>query len=354
MQKADDVRNNRLKPQRGIDLINRVNNEPEPIFLWHGVPEGSKGLIAGAPKTGKTTLAENLAISICVGKKQFLGYDLDGVPKRVLFINMEETYKLFSRRNAKQISQLSESEKKLFEDNYMCAPDDFPEFFTKKEDWKLLRELIIDSKAEVVFIDSLTHLFDGEIERSVVATKFIENFRKSIKGLNITIVLIHHTTKDNEGPFIPNKVAGSRVILQEFEYIVGLATIPTSTGGRYLCMGNNKHIAADEDKAILYELNEYGWTDKIGEGNKYNLHKESFSDGRTNSVNLEIIYNYFESQTSQTSQTITTSVLKEEFVQNSTMSKETLHQSLNKLIKQGKIIKESQGNYKLVEGGHNE
>jgi len=150
-----------LSFERGIDIINRVKSEPEPNFIWHGIPVGSKGLITGVAKTGKTTLAENLAISLSVGKKEFLGFELDGIPKKVLFINLEESYKLHGRRNAKQISKLTDIERQAFGENYMCAPDGFPEFLITDEDWSMVRDCIIDSKAEVVFIDSLTHMFDG-------------------------------------------------------------------------------------------------------------------------------------------------------------------------------------------------
>jgi hypothetical protein len=30
---------------------------PEPIILWNGIVEGSKGMIVGLSKTGKTTMA---------------------------------------------------------------------------------------------------------------------------------------------------------------------------------------------------------------------------------------------------------------------------------------------------------
>ena len=72
--------------------------------MWNGIPEGSTGLITGVAKTGKTTFAENLAISLSVGKKEFYGCNMDGIPKKILFINLEENYRIFSRRNEKQIA----------------------------------------------------------------------------------------------------------------------------------------------------------------------------------------------------------------------------------------------------------
>ncbi|WP_157208555.1 hypothetical protein [Mariniflexile maritimum] len=63
---------NKVKTRKLIDLIQRVEREPEPKFLWNGIMEGSHGLIVGHPKTGKTTFAENLAILDRAGKVNHL------------------------------------------------------------------------------------------------------------------------------------------------------------------------------------------------------------------------------------------------------------------------------------------
>lgn len=351
MKNEDEEKKTELKFVRAIDIINRVKSEPEPNFLWAGIPEGSKGIITGAPKTGKTTLAENLAISMCVGRKEFLGFPLDGKARKVLFINLEESYMLHGRRNLKQISQLSEIELKLHEENYLCVPNDFPEFLITDNDWSMLRDCIEASKAEVVIIDSLTHMFDGEIEKSSSAKKFIEKFRNILKDLKVTVIVVHHNTKGNDGPITQDNIAGSRVILQEFEFALGLANIPTSIGGNYFCMLYNKHVEKDDTTATLYKLNQNGWVENLGVDNKFNLYKDNNIDGRTSTVNIDIIYDYVKSMTSQGSQIITTTELMSKFVENNTgvMSKDTLHKSLKKLEKKGKIVKESQGKYKLNE-----
>jgi len=123
-----NVERKKIKIVKAIDLINRVKDEPVPKFVWKGIPEGSMGLITRVAKTGKTTFAENLAMSLSVGRQEFYGVKMDGVPRKVLFINLEEDYKLHSRRNLDQISLLNEEELNLFKDNYFSTPDDFPSY----------------------------------------------------------------------------------------------------------------------------------------------------------------------------------------------------------------------------------
>jgi len=342
-----------LKFEKAIDIIKKVESEPEPKFLWHGIPEGSKGIITGVAKTGKTTLAENLAISLSAGKKEFMGYPLIGEPQKVLFINLEESQRLYGRRNLKQISELSESELNLFNENYLCAPSTFPEFFTTDKDWNCLRDTIIASKAKVVIIDSLTHMFDGEIEKSNPAKKFIEKLRATFKDLGVTLIVVHHNTKGNNSPITQDNIAGSRVILQEFEFAIGLANVPTGAGGSYMCMLYNKHIEKDDTTAFLYKMNEKGWINVVGKTNKFELYRDNF-DGRASSVNKDAVFKYIENQVSQGSQdsmTVKTSSLSQKFVQSGIMSKDTLHQSLNKLVADGLIVKEGRGSYILSKKG---
>lgn len=339
----------RFKMTKAIDLINRVKEEPEPTIIWNGIVEGSKGLIAGVSKTGKTTLAENLAISLAVGKNNFFGYPLSGNPEKILFINLEESYRLRSRRNLKQIINLSEQEKVLFSDNYLSTPENFPEFLITDQDWLDVSEYIRESDASIVFIDSLSHMFEGQIETSDPAMKFVKKFRKYISILKKTIIIVHHNTKGNDKPIDQDSVAGSRIINQEFEYAIGLGNIPTQKGGNYLCMLYNKYIEKDDTTATLYKVNKDNWVENLGEANKFELYSSAKIDYRTDTTNRDLLLNHIQSRYSQGSQTTLTGDLKKIFVENDTktMSKDTLHKSLDKLLEDKKIECVKRGEYQI-------
>jgi RecA-family ATPase len=335
---------------KASDLILRVESEPEPIILWNGIVEGSKGMIVGLSKTGKTTMAENLAVSIAVGKTEYLGFPISGIPKKVLFVNLEESYKIRTLRNIKQISKLTSSERALFNENYFSTPEDFPEFMNSDEDWDKLRGYIIASEAEVIFIDSLSHMVKGQIETSDVCLKFVQKFRHYISNLNKTTIVIHHNVKGNDKAITQDSIAGSRVVSQEFEYAIGLSNIHTESGGKYLCMLYNKYIETDSAEAILYKINQENWLEKLGEANRFRLYSGVESDNRQNSTNKDLIYNYCQSQISQGSQSISSADLMDTFVKNDakTMSKDTLYKSIEKLKLEGKLKNAEKGVYQLV------
>lgn len=341
-------KNKDIKIVKGIELINQVNELPKPKFLWHGIPEGSSGLITGIAKTGKTTLAENLAISLCTGRKSFLNYKMDGKPRKVLYVNLEESARLRASRNNKQITKLSKEEYKLFCENFISTPFNFIEFVNRESDWEVLSDYIKASEADIVFLDSLTHLLVGEIEKSSVFQTFVQNYRKHIKKLNKTIVVIHHNIKGNDKPIDQSCIAGSRLVSQEFEYAIGLSKIPA--GGNYASMLYNKYIADDEARAILYQFDDSGWVKWLREDNKFNLYTDKIKkDGRIDSVNREKVYNYMVDMVNQGNQTISTADLKSGLVHNmdKTMSVDTLHKSINKLLDGGEIIKLEKGQYTL-------
>ncbi len=339
-----------MLPVKAHDQINMVMKEPEPKFLFPGIPEGSMGLIAGAPKTGKTTFAENLSISLSVGRNSFFGKPLIGRPVKVLYINLEESYKLRSRRMGNQIKVLTEDELKLFAQNYYTTPEKFPSFINSTTDWEMLRDYISACKPQVLILDSLSHLLVGKIEESQSVQKFFQNFFKYIRLPELTIMVVHHCVKGNDRPMDQDSIAGSRFVLQEYEFAIGLANIPTAQGGNYACMVFNKHVEKNDSEALLYKINANGWVDYIGESNKYALYRETKVDGRSNTLNKKRILDLFNQENGKGSKssTIPTSKFKNDLIDTGIMSKQTFHLQMNELLKDGLVESPERGNYRLI------
>lgn len=334
---------------KAIDLIKDFENEPEPVELWNGIIEGSKGLLVGVSKTGKTTFAENLSISLAVGSPSFYGKEIKGGPKKVLFVNLEENARMRSSRLKKQISRLNPQEMVLFSENYLTPPQKFIQSINSDNDWKTLRDCIEESNADVVVIDSLTHLFQGQIESSHECVKFVNKFREYVVSSHKTIILIHHNTKGNDRPIEQDNIAGSRVILQEFEYALGFANIPNSKD-KYSCMLFNKYVEVDSSLATIYKIDKNRWIENVGEVEKSILYDSKVKvDYREDSTNKDLIFNYIQSQSSLSSLTVLTGDLMKKFVLNDpkTMAKDTLYKSLEKLRNDGKIENQGMGKYQL-------
>lgn len=76
-----------LPPIRSVRSLVDADNLTEPAMLVHGLlHQGTKGILAGASKTGKTWMLMDLAISVASGTR-FLSWPT--TVGRVLFVNME-------------------------------------------------------------------------------------------------------------------------------------------------------------------------------------------------------------------------------------------------------------------------
>jgi RecA-family ATPase len=331
-----------LEITKGIDLVKKFRSEPRPKVLWNDIIDGSSGLITGVAKTGKTTFAENLAISFAIGRKEFFGYEISVNPKKVLFLNLEEKIWRIGMRNSAQISVLTEQEFGLFCKNYYTKPSGFPEFLNTESDWLKLHNYIDLVSPEIIFLDSLTHMCIGEIEKSKKAQDFIQYYKKYVLSFGKTTFVVHHNTKGNDKPMTQDNIAGSRVITQEFDFALGFGNIPTSKGGCYSSMLYNKDAEKTNHQAIIYSFDQNKWIEKLDETNVFKLYKETKEvhvDGRVNTKNKENVYKFIYGQYSKGSQVTSTRDLKEEFVWTSTLSKQGLHDCINKLIDEKRIMR---------------
>lgn len=208
----------------------------------------------------------------------------------------------------------------------------------------------MESEAELVIIDSLSHLFAGKIEDSTAALKFFKTkFNPMLKELDKTVIVVHHIVKGNEKPIDQNNVAGSRVVLQEFQYAVGFGHLPKGGTNKYCCMLFNKYIPVDDSLAVLYNIDGNKWVQNLGRANKFDLFEGKKVDLRRNESNKVKLLNYFKNQYNLGNKAIKTAELKAEFVKSKIMSSDTYHSWLNKLIRDNIIKRESHGEYKLVE-----
>ena len=207
------------------EMIKELKKMPPKKYLWSGIKEVSIGLVFGPSKSGKSIWCENLGLKIAIGDNMYMGYSLDGIPKRVLYIGLEEYWENRVERNAKQHSILSESEKKLYETNYLYQPIDYLNLIITESDWARLRQTIEKSKAEVVIIDSITRMNHGNMEDSRVAQEIMQKLRNICYELKITLICIHHTPKMYNQPITMDSIKGSSVFAQEADFAIGINAV---------------------------------------------------------------------------------------------------------------------------------
>lgn len=323
-------------------LAEEVKSLPKKEVIWGGIKEGTLGTVIGPAKSGKTTCCENLALSLAVGEKQFLGKKLyDGKPHKILFINFEENCLPRYERIKNQMALFGQAGlNKLVEDNFIMPDCEFQQSVSTDSDWSFLTATIENSGAKIVFLDSLTRLYKGSIEESIIAQKLTIKLRALHKKLGLTIIIIHHTTKNGGKPMSMDSMAGSRIISQETDYAIGINKSPT--GRRYLKEIYSRY-AEQVDIVQEFYISKNQWLVPVQEVNEMELFR--MEDGRESNETYEKLKKYF--QDNGPDKSIKTHCLISAFVNTKLMSKPTLHSQINALVSSKVIQKVEKGEYRL-------
>lgn len=265
---------------------------PPRQMLWGGVKEKSFGLVFGPAKSGKTIFCENLAISIAIGRESYFSYPLDGIPKKVLFIGLEEAFQDRVGRNILQFETLTDDEKLLMDENFDVQAIEFPKFIIKKENWDLLGHTIKESGAEVVFIDSITRMNHGKLEDGKTAEEIMSDLRNISQDLNITLFAIHHTPKLHGNPITMDSIKGSSVFAQESDFALGISR--TEQKHRYFKNVFFRQVSDDDEFVKEFEINPNACINYSGEMDEDEILRRS--DRRRAHNKSDLIRDFFNSK----------------------------------------------------------
>lgn len=335
--------------QKGVvtldSLIARHDKEPPVPFIWGGIKKQSFGFIFGPSKSGKTTFCENLAMCLAAQLQSFFGQPISPENYTVLFISLEEYWQNRTERNKKQAQLLLEN---LGSDNWMqnykVINEEVPRLINTDEDWEQIESMIRINKANIVFIDSLSRLYEGGIEDSGLAKKVSLKLRELSNKLQITLIVIHHTPKQIGKPITQDSLAGSRILGQEADFLIGIGK--SNDGKRYYKEVSFRYKQEQSESVTLFEIDSNQWLIQGAELPESALLKDK--DGRADDTNPEQIFEFIADKTLSPAGETYTSALQAEFIASGIMSKQTLYNCLNRLEKDERIQKLGRGVYKTI------
>jgi len=318
-------------------LTKRVKSEPPTKYLWGGIKEGSFGFVYGPSKSGKTTFCEGLAMSLASGKKSYFDNILTGKRKNVLFLSLEEYYKERTLRNIKQLEFL----KLESLDNYNTVDENFPRLISGSVEWELLKSIIIDSGSEIVFIDSFSRLYSGSIEESSLAKNIMFKLRELTNDLKITLIIIHHTPKLNGRPITIDSLAGSRILAQDADFLIGINK--SVNGTRYLKEVAYRYAPENSDTVTSFTIDKKNWLVVSGDIDENDLAIQA--DGRVNDFNTDKVLNVIKELTKDGDEVKSKDIEKEGEIVG--VKRATVYNQLKKLEEKKIIRKVKQGVYVL-------
>lgn len=327
-----------------LDMIHRVNKEPQLKMIYSGIKENSLGIFYGPSKSGKTILCENLGLSIASGEKEYLGTPIDIDNRMVLVCSLEEHYRNRTERNKKQATVLARKYGGDWMSNFIVVDEKMPRYISSDKDWEMLTDLITATKPGFVIIDSMTHLHHGSIEDSSVAKELMKRLRTLTESTKTTIAVIHHTHKMYDRPLSLDTIAGSRVIAQELDFMIGLNR--TMDGRHYMKDVAFRYSECNSDKVKTFRIDNDCWLQITGTSEEMKL--IAAPDGRKDDTNMEKLFEFLLEVTEDGAKTIPFNVIEEKFVATGEMTKPTAYTNLQKLINKGDVFKPAKNTYGLV------
>ncbi len=165
--------------------------------------QGGTGMLAGPPKTGKTWLIIDLAVSIASGTP-FLGKFL-AKQGPVLIYSPEGPQSCLDDR----IRQVAQRRGLDHKDLYIYIISSRDLLLDDKADQKTIAQAIDSVQPSLVIFDPLAECFDGDENRSddvSVMTKFLTHLAKQY---GVASLVSHHIVKTTSGKQNGNKMRGS-------------------------------------------------------------------------------------------------------------------------------------------------
>ena len=190
------------------------NPPDEAAFIVdHGIlPRGGRLLISGAPKTGKSLLAEHLALSVASGIPFLHRFPIDE-PRRVLLLDRELSERALFDRLQEFIAHRPGY--RVGRDN-MLVDHEHQLRLDLKDSYEPIAQLVEQNGADVVILDTAYKFFQGDMESSSALMKVFDTMDKLIMNTGVSVVLTHHQRKKISGQKRkdsdigdPDNVAGS-------------------------------------------------------------------------------------------------------------------------------------------------
>ena len=196
-----------------------MSDIPQPQWLiddwWLA---GAKGIVAGAPKTFKSTLVLDFAFSIATSKP-FCGQPTNGKPKRVLYIQREMSMWALKDRVARIVENKINSTNTIAKINAgVCTfhPFEFdvPVYFTDPEAQfnptylKTIPAIAKDMAIDLVVIDPLYSFTQSDLFSNSEVSPLLAQL-DAIAATGSAVIVVHHNNKAHASNKAINPSGGS-------------------------------------------------------------------------------------------------------------------------------------------------
>lgn len=160
--------------------------------------------IVGSSDTGKSSFLRQLALSIALGKDEFIGYKLNPETQNVIYVSTEDDKFSTNASLKMQLTELAEGSN--IED---LKHLDF--IFNTENLKESLEHILSEKEVDLIIIDAFTDVFNDEINSNTKVRNFLSDYHNIAIKHNCLVVFLHHNGKRTElGTPSKNNIIGSQ------------------------------------------------------------------------------------------------------------------------------------------------
>lgn len=183
----------------GRQLLN-FREEPRDEII-HGLSHGDIGILVASTDVGKSTLLRNMLVNLSIGKS-FEPLVLSERPRKVALIDFEDSAVVLGSDLRTITSQLTESEKATFDENFISASYPTTELgtrlsLTNYDHIALIIESLRTFQPDVIIIETISTAFEitNENDNSEVINRVMKPLGELARKLNSAVIVSHHVGK---------------------------------------------------------------------------------------------------------------------------------------------------------------
>lgn len=231
-----------------LELIKDDNLRNEKQLLQGVFEKTGLACIAGATDTGKSMLLRDLAFAISQEETEFLGFKLNTITNKVLFISTED-----SKSKTAELLKI-QSEGLVHESLNRIRFLFNPENAIKEVDAELKKEPV-----DLIIGDCYSDLYQGDAINSNEIRSYLSKWQKLSEVHNCLVLFLHHTNKRSEFDQ-PSKhnLHGGQGFQAKMRTVVELRADLNHKDKRHLCIVKGNYLRAEQkDRSfVLYFDNE--------------------------------------------------------------------------------------------------
>ena len=252
------------KKLKGIKVINAYNIHlskeiKEPKLVNPFLQKVGLASIVGSSDTGKSSFLRQLALSIVLGKNEFLGYKLSPQHNKVIYVSTEDDLNSTKVANKMQLSKLVKDKKKLDELKQL----DF--IFDIENLIETLETILTQKKVDLIVIDAFADVFKKEINSSTQVRSFLMPYHSLAIKNRCLVIFLHHNSKRSEytSPS-KNNIVGTQGFEAKMRSILEIRKAPD--GKRHMVLlkcnflpskyKNIKYVLEFDEKTLLFKNTE--------------------------------------------------------------------------------------------------